>query len=38
MLSQRDLKWLKKIGLNFSSEEGVVEISPKLTYFGENLE
>ena len=34
--SNRDRKWLEKAGMKFEGV-GLVEISPKLTYSGENL-
>lgn len=34
--SDRDKKWLEKVGMKFEGQ-GLVEISPKLSYFGENL-
>jgi len=39
LLCDRDRRWLEKYGLVFTGQnDGCVEISPMLTYFGENLE
>jgi UDP-N-acetylglucosamine/UDP-N-acetylgalactosamine diphosphorylase len=41
LLANRDKHWLEKLGLKFKEENSLkawVEISPKLTYFGENLD